>query len=343
MSLGGPGNDPDNYWLEVTKDQVSWRDWQVSFRGGRTSPILEMVHATVRRFGAHVNLVGSYPFSTADIPRERGCIDFACKANDTKCVMGPTFELYEDYVNMCGRSRFHSATWPPRPTGASYPYAMNVSEPSLPARTWEVLTLLDTGPAFHDRKPQAYLAGVCHAPKKKYFDVAAQQRARPCGGYADADLFVGPPHFLVECSKTEAFRFAPIIRQVPAPWAKHLDYKYLVYVPGNGRAPRGELFWLLASGSVVLALYPFVYHSFYFSLLEPWVHFVPFSDESEIGDLVEQLNADASKSLRIASNSRTLVRELARESVWSWYVASAMLVSKGKPPLPVPQNNGTMS
>ncbi len=65
-----------------------------------------------------------------------------------------------------------------------------------------------------------------------------------------------------------------------------LNYKFILCIEGNDIST--SFGWVLASNSVPIHPYPFVYEVWYFSDLQPWVHFIPCRpDGSDIGAIMQ--------------------------------------------------------
>ena len=92
-------------------------------------------------------------------------------------------------------------------------------------------------------------------------------------------------------------------------WWRHIDYKFAVYEAGNQGAPRLELQYLLASGSVVLARrFKTVEH--YYHLLQDGVHYKVYDTFDDLRRIQRELLADEAGAMRIAANALAFIRSV---------------------------------
>ena len=91
------------------------------------------------------------------------------------------------------------------------------------------------------------------------------------------------------------------------PMRHHEEYKYLLYVEGNGVASR-RLGALLASGSVVLVVASTLPQVWLMEYCVPWKHFVPVShDLSDLAKRIQWCREHDDECRRIARDARALV------------------------------------
>ncbi|XP_063229957.1 protein O-glucosyltransferase 2-like [Bacillus rossius redtenbacheri] len=129
---------------------------------------------------------------------------------------------------------------------------------------------------------------------------------------------------------------------------RFFDYKYVINIDGTVAAYR--LPYLLAGGSLVLKQES-KYYEFFYKSLEPWKHYVPFSQD--LGDLVQRVSWAKQHDARaeaIAGEGRRFAQEhLLPQHVfcyhavllheWSRRVESPVSVLEGMEPVPQPHSD----
>lgn len=82
-----------------------------------------------------------------------------------------------------------------------------------------------------------------------------------------------------------------------------LDDRFILCIEGEDIAT--SFGWALASNSVPIHPYPFVFEVWYFQGLKPWIHFIPCEpDGSDIGELMSWASKNDSKCKEIATAGR---------------------------------------
>ncbi len=87
-----------------------------------------------------------------------------------------------------------------------------------------------------------------------------------------------------------------------------LDYKYIISIPGNDKD--SGLNWKLSSSSLVLMAPPTIESWLMEGLLEPWVHYVPLSEDySDLDTIIEWCRKNDDKCQEIVKNANIFMKQ----------------------------------
>jgi hypothetical protein len=93
---------------------------------------------------------------------------------------------------------------------------------------------------------------------------------------------------------------------VHQPFDVHNQYKYILYVDGNALADRMRLLLMLNSVPIVLKS---KWKEFYTDILVPYENFIPCERVTDIRSIVESLEKNPERSMRIIENNQKFVKE----------------------------------
>jgi len=298
--------------LFISPDRTEWIPSKyAAWQSARRDPWREMVGRAIATFGPKVSDPPvCIPVNIDDIPSQ-GTIGFNCPQDQlATCLMLPSWVLWSDFYRL----------WPEAPKPASS------SAAELLVR--EIVRRARETPWLTDK---FYLAGICHKTKIPVFEYARRNAS-----LVAADIYLGPPHRWADCTDSRTrTRFAPLTSPNKVEWWRHLRFKFALYVPGNGGAPRLELLYLLASGRVVVMLTPTTNQrvEFYFPMLVPGVHYITVESLDELPTVQQRFRDDPASYERIAFVAQNSAIHLSNTTFVLRYtskVISAALRSSGK-------------
>jgi hypothetical protein len=145
---------------------------------------------------------------------------------------------------------------------------------------------------------------------------------------------------IIQCSSPEAeaiLRAQAFCQKPGLSWDEQFSSRMIISMDGNG-ATCSRVAVALHSNSVLLK-----YHSdevlYYFGGLQPWVHYVPVVNDSDIDQIVEMETRDADMFARIAENGRSFAQSFLTANALRSYTAMLLLryeacFSDAAPPLP---------
>ena len=158
---------------------------------------------------------------------------------------------------------------------------------------------------FEDKIPKVFANGILGRGKRLEFVRYALRNLDVCDFYAHNH----PAHkYGCQISAQEIQEVLSVGKggSYHQPFEIHNQYKYVLYIDGNTLADRTRLLLMCNSVPIIIKS---KWEEFYTDILVPYENFIPCDNVSNIRSIVEQLEKEPEKSMRIIKNNERFVKE----------------------------------